>query len=97
MDGTWELRFTMAVKAQGDVAQLAQVLFSDLADGGHRVALFAKLQLCPRLQRASKLAVVVNKAVLFDIRRGAPSRKVISICSSSAIVAQAPMCVMVVW
>lgn len=47
MDGTWELRFTMAVKAQGDVAQLAQVLFSDLADGGHRVALFAKLQLCP--------------------------------------------------
>lgn len=71
---TWtvlELRFTMAVKAQGDVAQLAQVLFSDLADGGHRVALFAKLQLCPRLQRASKLAVVVNKAVLFDIRRGA--------------------------
>lgn len=47
---TWtvlELRFTMAVKAQGDVAQLAQVLFSDLADGGHRVALFAKLQLCP--------------------------------------------------
>ncbi len=73
---TWtvprELRFTMAVKAQGDVAQLAQVLFSDLADGGHRVALFAKLQLCPRLQRASKLAVVVNKAVLFDIRRARP-------------------------
>ena len=86
----------MAVEAQGDVAQLAQVLFGDLADGGHRITPVAELQLCARRQGAGKLAVVVNKAILFDIRRGALA-KVISICSSSAIVAQAPMRVMVVW
>ena len=61
----------MAVEAQGDVAQLAQVLFGDLADGGHRITPVAELQLCARRQGAGKLAVVVNKAILFDIRRGA--------------------------
>lgn len=33
----------MAVKAQGDVAQLAQVLLGDLADGGHRIMPIAEL------------------------------------------------------
>ena len=61
----------MAVKAQGDMAQLAQILLGNVADGGHRVAQLAKLQLCTRLQRTGKLAVVVNKAICFDIRRGA--------------------------
>ena len=34
----------MAVKAQRDMAQLAQVLLGDVADGGDRVAQLAELQ-----------------------------------------------------
>ena len=71
MYGSGEFRLAVAVKAQRDMAQLAQVLLGDVADGGDRVAQLAELQLSAWQKRAGQLAVVVNKAVLFDIGRGA--------------------------
>ena len=46
------LRLRLPVKTQGDMPQLAQVLFSDVADGGHGIAHLAQLKLAPGLQLA---------------------------------------------
>lgn len=66
-----KLRLRLPIETQGDVAQLAQILLGDLADGSHGVVFFTEGKLRARQQRAAERAVVMDKTELGDIGRRA--------------------------
>jgi hypothetical protein len=88
-------RLRLAVETQGDMAQLAQVLLGDVADGGHGIARSPSSSWRPA-SAPVQLAVAVNKAKLFDIRRRAFAEGDQHLVAQR-IAALWPMRVMVVW